>query len=120
MVATSTIFRHYQTPFHRDDLTLLLHVLEGLPNVPSLFEFISYRNNQRRKQSIYFNKARPLMNSCNKRRLAAIFYIEQDYFEHSEIFSWPIAKYGKIIFNGLFQKKRVFQKTSSILLKVVP
>ena len=60
------------------------------------------------------------MNSCNKRRLAAIFYIEQDYFEHSEIFSWPITKYGKIIFNGLFQKKSVFQKTSSILLKVVP
>ena len=50
------------------------------------------------------------MNSYNKRRLAAIFYIEQDYFEHSEIFSWPIAKYGKIIFNGLFQKKSVFQK----------
>ena len=49
------------------------------------------------------------MNSYNKRRLAAIFYIEHDYFEHSEI-----------IFNRLFQKKSVFQKTSSILRKVVP
>ena len=36
------------------------------------------------------------------------------YFEPSEILSWRIAKYGKIIFNGLFQKKSVFQKTSSI------
>ena len=48
-------------PFHRDDLTLLLHVLEGQPNVPSNFEFISYRNNPRQKLSIYFNKTKPLI-----------------------------------------------------------
>ena len=41
-------------------------------------------------------------------------------FEHSEILSLRIAKYGKIIFNGLFRKESVFQKTSSILMKVVP
>ena len=35
--------------------------------------------------------------------------IEPDYFEHSEILGWRVAKYGKIIFNGLFQKKSVFQ-----------
>ena len=46
--------------------------------------------------------------------------MEHDYFEHREILSWRIAKYGKIIFNGLFEKESVFQKTSSILLKVVP
>ena len=46
--------------------------------------------------------------------------MEHDYFEHSEILSWRVAKYGKIIFHGLFQKKSVFQKSSSILLKVVP
>ena len=57
--------------FHRDDLTLLLHV------------------------------------------------VEQDYFQHSEILSWRVAKYGKSIFNGLFQKESVFQKTSSISLKLV-
>ena len=49
-----------------------------------------------------------------------MYYIEHDYFEHSEILSWRVAKYGKKIFNGLFQKKSVFQKTSSILLKIVP
>ena len=42
-------------------------------NVPSNFEFISYRNNLRRKLSIYFNKTRPLLNSYSKRRLAATF-----------------------------------------------
>ena len=31
-------------------------------NVPSDFEFISYRNNLRRKLSIYFCKTRPLLN----------------------------------------------------------
>ena len=45
--------------------------------------------------------------------------IEHDCFEHSEILSWRVGKYGKIIVNGLFQKKSIFQKTSSILLKVV-
>ena len=48
-----------------------------------------------------------------------MFQIEHDYFEHSEILGWRM-KYGKIIFNRLFQKKSVFQITSSILLKVVP
>ena len=37
MVAISTIFRHYHMPFHANDLSLLLHVLEG--NDPSNFEF---------------------------------------------------------------------------------
>ena len=40
--------------------------------VPSNFECISYRNNLRRKLSIYFNKSRPLLNSYSKRRLAAM------------------------------------------------
>ena len=35
--------------------------------------------------------------------------------EHSEILGWRIAKYGKIIFHHLFQKKSVILKTSSIL-----
>ena len=51
-----------------------------------------------------------------------MFKIEHGYFEHSEILSWRVAKYGKIIFktfNSLFQKKSVFQTTSCILLKVV-
>ena len=85
----------------------------------SNFEFISYRNNPRRKLSIYFNKTMPLLNSYGKRRLAAMVKIEHDCFEHSEILSWRVGKYGKIIVNGLFQKKSIFQKTSSILLKVV-
>ena len=42
-------------------------------NVPSNFEFISYRNNLRRRLSIYFNKTRPLLNRYSKRRLAAMF-----------------------------------------------
>ena len=42
-------------------------------NVPSNFEFLSYRNNLRRKLSIYFNKTRPLKNSYSKRRLVAMF-----------------------------------------------
>ena len=42
-------------------------------NVPSNFEFISYRNNLRRKLSTYLNKTRPLLNSYSKRRLAAMF-----------------------------------------------
>ena len=37
------------------------------------------------------------------------FLIEHDNLEHSEILSWSIAKYGKIIFNGLFQKESVFK-----------
>ena len=41
--------------------------------MPSNFEFISYRNNLRRKLSIYFCKTRPLLTSYSKRRLAAIF-----------------------------------------------
>ena len=68
--------------FHRDDLTLGAWQLPTHPtfacpcraeNVPSSFEFISYRNNLRRKLSIYFNKKRPLLNSYSKRRLAAMF-----------------------------------------------
>ena len=60
-------------PFHRDDSTLLLHVLDFAVNVPSNFEFISYRNNLRRKLSIYLDKTRPLLNSYSKRRLADMF-----------------------------------------------
>ena len=40
MVAISTILRHYHMLFHRDDLTLLLHILEGLKmflKISSLF-----------------------------------------------------------------------------------
>ena len=37
MVAISTIFRYYHIPFHRDDLALLLHVLEGLQMIYCLF-----------------------------------------------------------------------------------
>ena len=73
MVVISTIFRHYHMPFRRDDLTRLLHVLDWAVNVPSNFEFISYRNNLRRKLSIYFDKTRSLLNSYSKRRLAAMF-----------------------------------------------
>ena len=45
--------------------------------------------------------------------------IKHDYFKHSEILSWRVGKYGKIIFNGLFQKESVFQNNTSTLLKVV-
>ena len=41
-------------------------------NDPSNFEFISYRNNLRRKLSIYFNETRSLLNSYSKGRLAAV------------------------------------------------
>ena len=44
--------------------------------------------------------------------------IKHDYFKHSEILGWRM-KYGKIIFNRLFQKKSVFQNNTSTLLKVV-
>ena len=37
MVVISTIFRHYHMPFHRDDVALLLHVLEGLQMIYCLF-----------------------------------------------------------------------------------
>ena len=39
-----------------------------------------------------------------------MFSIEHDYFEHSEILSWRIAKYGKIVFNGLFLKGKRISK----------
>ena len=91
MVAISTIFRHYHMPFHCDDLTLLLHVLEGLYMFSSNFGFISYRNNPRRKLSMCF-QTRPLLNSYGKRRLAAMVQIKHDYFEHSEILSWRVGK----------------------------
>ena len=40
MIEIWTIFRHYHMPFHHNDLTLLLHVLEGLKmflQISSLF-----------------------------------------------------------------------------------
>ena len=73
MVVISTIFRHYHMPFDRDDSTLLLHVLDWAVNVFANLEFISYRNNLRRKLSIYFDKTRPLLNSYSKRRLADMY-----------------------------------------------
>ena len=60
-------------PFDRDDSTLLLHVLDWAVNVFANLEFISYRNNLRRKLSIYFDKTRPLLNSYSKRRLADMY-----------------------------------------------
>ena len=41
-------------------------------NDPSNFEFLSYRNDLRRKLSIYFNEKRSLLNSYSKGRLAAV------------------------------------------------
>ena len=110
MVAISTIFRQYHMPFHRDDLTLLVHVLEGQPNVPSNFEFISHRNNPRQKLSIYFNKTKPLLNSYSKRRLAAMFQIEHDYFEHSEILSCAEPNTAKLFLTVYFKRKAYFPK----------
>ena len=105
-------------PFHRDDLTLLLHVPEGLPNVPTNFEFICYRNNLRRKLSLHFNlKKGPYWIVIGKEDWLLCFISNTIILN---IVKLRIAKYGKIIFNGLFQKKSVFQKTSSILMKVVP
>ena len=50
------------------------------------------------------------MNWYSRGRLADMLLIEHDYLEYSKILSWRIVKYGKIIFNGLFQKRSFFPK----------
>ena len=95
-------------PFHKDDFALLLHVLEGLQMICCLFlKEITLDWNY-----LYILiKQGPCWIDVAKEEWLLCF--------RSNTIIWNMVKFW-IFFNGLFQKKSVFQKTSSFFLKVAP
>ena len=113
MVVISTIFRHYHNAFPLRWFNPTFACPWRAVNVPSNISsvFLTEITWDENYPYILINQG-PYWIVIAKEDLLLCFRSNtvNRYFEHSEILSWRIAKYGKIIFNGLFQKRSVFQK----------